>query len=198
MNVAHIFNPENKDKLISDERQEIFKPENLLESAGLKEGMLVFDVGCGNGFFSLPAAKIVGSSGIVYGFDLSQEMLDALNKRAEESGIKNIKTFKVLEGGLDFSKIKSQINSEVDFLIMANILHEVPRLEDFLNDYLHWLTEGGRLLIIEWRKKETEEGPGIEHRLEPKELFDLLNRKGLIAIFSKIINNNYYLKIFQK
>ncbi|MFW6230194.1 MAG: class I SAM-dependent methyltransferase [Halanaerobium sp.] len=196
--MAHIFNPENKEKLISEERREIFKPENLLLAAGLKEGMSVFDVGCGNGFFALPAAKIVGDRGSVFGFDLSQEMLDALNLRANKSGIENIKTYKVSKNGVDFSEIKSQINLETDFIIMANILHEVSNVETFLDDYLKWLTEDGRLLIIEWRKKETEAGPGIKHRLEPKKLHDLLNIKGLKAILSKIINNNYYLKIYKK
>ncbi len=196
--MAHIFNPENKDKLISDERKKIFEPEKLLNAAGLKNGMSVFDVGCGNGFFALPAAEIVGSSGSVFGFDLSQDMLDALNSRVEELDINNIKTFKVSEEGIDFSEIKDQINSKADFIIMANILHEVPELESFLDDYLEWLSDGGRLIIIEWRKKETEEGPGIEHRLAPKELYDLLNKKELRAIYSRIINNNYYLKILEK
>lgn len=196
--MAHIFNPNNKSKLISDERQEIFKPEILLETAGLKEGMSVFDVGCGNGFFALPAAKIVGNKGIVYGFDLSQEMLDALNLRAEKAGINNIVTFKVSKEGIDFSEIDFQVNSEIDFIIMANILHEVPNLDNFLDNYLKWLKVGGYLLIIEWRKKETEAGPGIEHRLTPRELLDLLNGKGLNAIYSRVINSNYYLKILKK
>ena len=196
--MAHIFNPENKDKLISDERREVFKPKRLLTAAGLKEGMSVFDVGCGNGFFALPAAKIVGDNGRVFGFDIYQEMLDSLNSRAEESGINNIETFKVSEAAINFSEVASLRNKEVDFIIMANILHEVPKINSFLDEYLEWLKEGGRLLVIEWRKKETEEGPGLEHRLSPKELINLLRQQGLKPIFSKVINNNYYLKILEK
>ncbi|MBF8437143.1 class I SAM-dependent methyltransferase [Halanaerobiaceae bacterium Z-7014] len=196
--MAHIFNPENKDKLISDERRRLFKPERLLTAAGLKEGMSVFDVGCGNGFFALPAAKIVGDNGRVFGFDIYQEMLDSLNSRAEESDINNIKTLKVSEEGANLSEINMLKNKEIDFIIMANILHEVPDINNFLKDYLKFLKTGGRLLVIEWRKKETEEGPGLEHRLSPKEVINLMKEQGLKPIYSRVINNNYYLKISEK
>ena len=196
--MAHIFNPENKDKLISDERRRLFKPERLLTAAGLKEGMSVFDVGCGNGFFALPAAKIVGDNGRVFGFDIYQEMLDSLNSRAEESDINNIKTLKVSEEGANLSEINMLKNKEIDFIIMANILHEVPDINYFLKDYLKFLKTGGRLLVIEWRKKETEEGPGLEHRLSPKEVINLMKEQGLKPIYSRVINNNYYLKISEK
>ena len=196
--MAHIFNPENKDKLISDERRKVFKPERLLAAAGLKEGMSVFDVGCGNGFFALPAAKIVGDNGRVFGFDIYQEMLDSLNSRAEESDINNIKTLKVSEEGANLSEINMLKNKEIDFIIMANILHEVPDINYFLKDYLKFLKTGGRLLVIEWRKKETEEGPGLEHRLSPKEVINLMKEQGLKPIYSRVINNNYYLKISEK
>lgn len=196
--MAHIFNPENKDKLISDERRKVFKPERLLTAAGLKEGMSVFDVGCGNGFFALPAAKIVGDNGRVFGFDIYQEMLDSLNSRAEESDINNIKTLKVSEDGTNLSEINMLKNKEIDFIIMANILHEVPDINYFLKGYLKFLKTGGRLLVIEWRKKETEEGPGLEHRLSPKEVINLMKEQGVKPIYSRVINNNYYLKISEK
>ncbi len=196
--MAHVFSPKNKDKLISEERREIFKPKKLLKFVGLKEGMTVFDVGCGNGFFTLPAAEIVGDNGNIFGFDLSQEMLNDLKSRVEKNNINNIKTFLVSESGIKSTGIKFQIKSKANFMIMSNILHEVPNLNNFLDDYLEWLSDGGRLLIIEWRKKETAEGPGLEHRLAPKDLLDLLNKKGLKALFSRIINNNYYLKLLEK
>ena len=35
-------------------------PQRLLKAAGLKPGQKVLGVGCGPGFFTIPAAKIVG------------------------------------------------------------------------------------------------------------------------------------------
>lgn len=196
--MAHIFNPENKNKLLSEERKEIFKPVRLLSSLGLDKGMTLFDVGCGNGFFAIPAAEIVGKKGAVFGFDLSQEMLDHLNYRAKEADINNIKTFQVAKDGFSCSEIKREFNLKADFMIMANILHEVPNVNEFLDEYLDCLIKDGRLLIIDWRKKETEEGPDVEHRLTPKKLVASLKYKGLEPVFSKIISNNYYLILLEK
>lgn len=196
--MAHVFNPKNKDKLISEERKEIFKPVRLLSSLGLDEGMTLFDVGCGNGFFAIPAAEIVGNKGAVFGFDLSQEMLDHLNNRAKESDINNIKTFQVAKDGFSCSEVKREFNLKADFMIMANILHEVPDMNEFLDEYIDCLLKSGRLLIIEWRKKETEEGPGLGHRLAPKKIVTSLKSRGLKPIFSKVISNNYYLILLEK
>jgi len=45
-------------------------PYRLLEVAGLKSGQKVLEVGCGPGFFTLPAAKIVGEEGYIYAVDV--------------------------------------------------------------------------------------------------------------------------------
>ena len=42
------------------QRMKILNPKDILESIGLKEGMCFIDLGCNDGYFTLPAAKIVG------------------------------------------------------------------------------------------------------------------------------------------
>ena len=41
----------------------------------IKEGMIVLDVGCGPGFFSIELAQMVGNSGRVVAADLQEGML---------------------------------------------------------------------------------------------------------------------------
>lgn len=38
--------------------------------SGIKEGSHVLDYGCGPGFCTIPAAKIVGSQGMIYALDI--------------------------------------------------------------------------------------------------------------------------------
>jgi len=47
----------------------IRNPYKILERAGLKPGQNVLEVGCGPGFFTIPAAHIVGEEGKVYAVD---------------------------------------------------------------------------------------------------------------------------------
>ena len=45
-------------------------PYKLLKAAGLEEGQKVIEVGCGPGFFTIPAARIVGDEGHVYAVEV--------------------------------------------------------------------------------------------------------------------------------
>ena len=57
-------------------------PQRLLKAAGLKQGQKVLEVGCGPGFFTIHAAKIVGKEGFVYAVDVHPLAIErAKNKR---------------------------------------------------------------------------------------------------------------------
>ncbi len=45
--------------LIRSEREQEERPTQVLENLGLKPGMTVCDMGCGNGFYALEIAKLV-------------------------------------------------------------------------------------------------------------------------------------------
>jgi ubiquinone/menaquinone biosynthesis C-methylase UbiE len=64
--MEHKFNPENKKRLFNELRQKILPARKTLKEAGLKEGMTFADVGTGNGYFTFPAADIVGDEGKVF------------------------------------------------------------------------------------------------------------------------------------
>ena len=63
-------------------------PEEFLKNAGLRSGDTVVDVGCGPGFMTLPAAELVGPNGRVYAVDIKQPMLNLVDTRAAEAGLK--------------------------------------------------------------------------------------------------------------
>ena len=88
--MAHKFNPENMHVLDMEERKKIFPPEGALAAAGLKEGDVFADIGCGTGYLSIPAARLVGEQGRVYGFDTSEKMLEELKRRVEQEGLVNV------------------------------------------------------------------------------------------------------------
>jgi precorrin-6B methylase 2 len=65
-------------------------PEISLETLGLREGMTFMDIGCGYGFFTIPAAQIIGKSGKVYAVDIDSTSINQLKRDALEKGLKNI------------------------------------------------------------------------------------------------------------
>jgi len=61
--MANKFDINNKNKLDNPKRRESLPPYDILKTLGLQEGDIFADIGCGIGYFSIPAADIVGSKG---------------------------------------------------------------------------------------------------------------------------------------
>jgi SAM-dependent methyltransferase len=57
--------------------------------ADLREGEVVLDLGSGGGIDVILSAKRVGSTGLAYGLDMTDEMLALARKNADEAGVKN-------------------------------------------------------------------------------------------------------------
>ena len=58
--------------------------------ADLHEGEVVLDLGSGGGIDVILSAKRVGPTGLAYGLDMTDEMLDLARRNAEEAGMRNV------------------------------------------------------------------------------------------------------------
>jgi ubiquinone/menaquinone biosynthesis C-methylase UbiE len=65
-------------------------PEAILAQIGLRTGSVFVDLGCGDGFFALPAARLVGKTGRVYGLDIDADAIQALRRKASKKGLSNL------------------------------------------------------------------------------------------------------------
>jgi ubiquinone/menaquinone biosynthesis C-methylase UbiE len=74
------------------ERRKWQNPEAILPETGVKKGSIFVDVGCGEGFFAVPAARIVGKNGKVYALDIDEESIAILRKKAAKEGLTNLET----------------------------------------------------------------------------------------------------------
>jgi len=64
--------------------------EVVLRDFGVHQGQTVLDFGCGEGTYTIPAARIVGKHGTVYALDQADNRLDTLRAKAKSVGIENI------------------------------------------------------------------------------------------------------------
>ncbi|VBB08250.1 s-adenosyl-l-methionine-dependent methyltransferase [Lucifera butyrica] len=116
--MAHQFDISQKSKLDSPARQKMLPPQLTLQKLGLVPGDIVVDIGCGTGYFALPAAGIVGSDGQVLALDLSAEMLLEVERRASAADLTNIKTVKVQKNRLFLP------DNTATLALVAFVLHE--------------------------------------------------------------------------
>ena len=64
-------------------------PYKALQAAGLREGQCVLEVGCGPGFFTAPAASVVGTNGSVCALDISPSAVNRVRQKLADAGVTN-------------------------------------------------------------------------------------------------------------
>lgn len=170
--MAHKFDPAERHKLDSPERRTEMPPEDTLVKAGIRPGDIIADIGCGTGYFSVPASKMIGPKGHVYAIDISGVMLAELRSRIASAGIFNIETIQTPHGKL------SMPEGAVTLVLISDVLHEVDDKKDFLDSVSGSLKPGARLSLIEWACRETEKGPPLKDRIPEDEMQVLLKKSG--------------------
>jgi len=83
-------------------RYRFFDPVTTLQGAGIRSGQEVLEIGCGTGFFTIPAAKLVGDKGRVYAVDPHPLALDQVRRKIQDAALTNVRLIKAdaTEAGL--------------------------------------------------------------------------------------------------
>ncbi|WP_303866165.1 class I SAM-dependent methyltransferase [Acetobacterium wieringae] len=183
--MAHKFNPINKNKLDNEWRRENLPPVETLEKLGLRPADVFADIGCGIGYFTIPAAKMIGDNS-AYALDTSPEMLAEVVQRSEAAGLKNIKTVKTEELDLLIP------DEAVSFALLVNVIHEIVDKNQFLEEISRILKPGGKLAIVDWEKAQTEMGPPIDHRIAKEDVVAMLEEIGFDYQETQSFTNNFY------
>ncbi len=184
--MTHKFDEKNMKKLDNPNRRKKLPPKQTLLNLGLSNGDIIADIGCGIGYFSIPASEIVGDSGKVFAIDISKAMLDVLKNKISDNQITNISLIQSKEYNFGLAE------NSVNVAFMCNILHEIDDKDKFINEIKNILMTNGKVAIIEWAKKETESGPPIDHRLSYDECKELLINNGFKEINNIEIGNDFY------
>ena len=106
------------------------------------EGQTLLDYGCGPGYFTIPAARIVGTKGKVYALDCFPRQLEIVEGKSKQEGLTNIETIP--------SDSKTGLPDEcVDLIWMCDVLHEVKERRALLKELHRVLKPEGTLVIYD-------------------------------------------------
>ena len=75
-------------------RRRFFDPNRTLKGAGICSGQQVLEVGCGTGFFTIPAASLVGDEGCVYAVDPHPLAIGQVTRKIRDAGLSNVRPIK--------------------------------------------------------------------------------------------------------
>ena len=134
--------------LVRESRQREEDCRLLLKSLGVRPGQTICDMGCGNGFYTLQLAKLVGPKGLVYAVDIQPEMLQMLARNAAESRLMNVRP--VLGTPID-PRLPA---GSIDMVLCVDVYHEFSHPEAMLARIRESLADDGQLVLAEFRGED--------------------------------------------
>jgi ubiquinone/menaquinone biosynthesis C-methylase UbiE len=152
------------DWLIRAERDAEEDPQQMLGKLDLKPGMVVCDMGCGNGFYSLPMAEEISPGGKVLAVDIQPQMLQLLSRRSAEAKLENID---MILGTVTDPKLPE---GTVDLVLMVDVYHEFSDPEPMLAAIRKSLRPDGRIALVEFREEDPSVPIKPEHKMSKKQI----------------------------
>ncbi|MFX1285073.1 MAG: class I SAM-dependent methyltransferase [Promethearchaeota archaeon] len=156
-------------------RRRFSDPYQTLENAGLRSGQKVLEVGCGPGFFTIPAARIVTETGKVYALDIHPLAIERVQTKISTEQITNVEPILASITSTGFPKESFDLA----------FLFGVPRIirnDQFFNETLielHRILRPNGIISIKTSQKN------IIEKVEEFDFTYLRNKEG-IHLFSKV------------
>jgi ubiquinone/menaquinone biosynthesis C-methylase UbiE len=116
--------------------------EALVKGLGIKNGLKVLDLGCGDGTTALPEARLGAE---VLGVDIAKNLVEAGNKRAKEQGLTNCK---FQEG--DASNLEELKDHTFDLVVSIFGAMFAPKPFDVAREMVRVSRPGGRVVMGNW------------------------------------------------
>lgn len=170
--IAQTMHYEGAPWLTRENREREEECSTLLKNLGIKPGMTVCDLGCGNGFYTLKLAEMVGPKGKILAVDIQSEMLRLLNERAKEAKIANIEP---LLGTLIDPRLP---DGKVELILCVDVYHEFSHPVHMLAALRKSLAPGGRLVLVEFRKEDPKVPIKELHKMSKEQILKELEPNG--------------------
>jgi len=150
-------------------------PYRLLEAAGLKPGQKVLEVGCGPGFFTIPAAKIVGEEGYIYAVDTHPMAIKKVQEKVDREGIRNVNPILVNASDTELP------DQSIDLAFIFGLRYIAGGLKNMISKMHRILKPEGVLSFEKTRGSEKKLIDDVE-----REGFIYSGRKARIFLFANV------------
>jgi ubiquinone/menaquinone biosynthesis C-methylase UbiE len=135
------------------------RPARLVRALGLRSGQTVAEIGAGSGYLVRRVARVVGPRGRVYAVDVEPRMLPILIERLRRGGLDNVTP---VLGRDDDPLLPAR---SCDLILVVNTYHHLRGGPRYLRRLRQLLRPGGRLVNVDFHRRETPVGPPVERRV---------------------------------
>lgn len=173
-------------KVLEDpSRDEWQKPHETVMALGLKSTDTVADIGAGTGYF---ARRFTHHAGKVYAVDIDEKLLAIARKDAPA----NLET---VLAAPDDPRLPA---AGIDTIFFCDVLHHIENRPAYYSKLVQALKPGGRIVVIDFYKKDLPVGPPAEMKLSDTEVIAEFQKAGFtLTKRLDILPYQYYL-FFEK
>ncbi len=124
-------------------RDSFMKPEKIMDSVGIKPGMIIGEAGAGEGYFTFWLSDRVGNKGRIYANDIDNSVLKKITKRCDSENIQNITT---ILGLVDDPRFPVD---SLEIIIMMTAFHDFTKPVKWMQNVISYMKAGAKLVIID-------------------------------------------------
>jgi ubiquinone/menaquinone biosynthesis C-methylase UbiE len=132
--------------LLASPLRRLWESPGRLLGEHVRGGMTVLEVGPAMGFFTIPAARMVGPGGRVVAVDVQERMIGTLRRRVERAGLSGRVECRVCDIG---SLGVDDLEGKVDLVLLIHVVHEIPDRAGLFDQVRRALAPGGSVLVVE-------------------------------------------------
>jgi ubiquinone/menaquinone biosynthesis C-methylase UbiE len=168
--------------LIRNTREREERCSLMLANLGVKPGMTVCDMGCGNGFHALKLARMTGPTGSVLAVDVQPEMLKLLRERTEKEGLENITP---ILGSFHHPRLPP---NSVDLILLVDVYHEFSHPVSMLKGMRESLRPEGVIVLVEFRSEDLKVPIKPLHKMSKEQILKEIPANGfkLVKDYDKL------------
>ena len=167
-------------------REDRLQINRVMDILGLQPGKNVADIGAGSGWFTVRAAKRVGSNGKVYAVDINADALHYIQDRLQNEQLHNVTT---ILGREDDPLLPA---NQIDGVLLLKTYHEVAKPVALLRNLRSALRPGAKVGVID------RNGNGENHGIDRKVVIEEAARAGfeLTASYDFVKDGMDYFLVF--
>lgn len=117
--------------------------EKAIDAIGLAPGMIIGEAGAGDGYFTFPMIRRIGSTGAIYANDIDERSLTRLRSRSEREGHTNIHT---VVGRTDDPRFPRK---DLEMVVVVHALHDFDKPVEWMVNLKKYLRPGATLVVID-------------------------------------------------
>jgi len=166
------------------------KPDEVVRALGLRPGDSACDIGVGPGYFALRLARTVGPRGRVYAIDVEPRMIAVLRERLRAAGLGNVRP--ILARG----RKPAVPPRRCAVILIVNTFHHFSDGPTALRALARRLAPGGRIVNVDFHKREMPVGPPLEHKISREDFIAAAREAGLeLAAERAFLPYQYFLEL---